>query len=123
MHKKVKKAQKKKAKKVKKKVVINPLQINGNTTMSEITTEDLKENIANILAGTTAQNGFRKTFVEAVTRKHVTDTTVADALVAELNTGFDSADNKFDSAAKAEAEEIDLPVSEDAGDLVKNLFE
>lgn len=85
--------------------------------------EDLTENISNVLAGVVAQNGFRKTFTEATVRKHVTDTAVADALVAELNEGYDKADAKFDEAAKAEAGEVDLPESDDAGDLVKNLFE
>lgn len=89
---------------------------------NELTLDELKENLANILAGIVAQNGFRKTFVENLVRKHVTDTAVADALVAELNKGLEGADEKFDVAVKAEAVEIDLPEA-DAEDLTKNLFE
>lgn len=96
---------------------------NDNNMAEEITVEELKENLANILAGVTAQNGFRKSFVETVVRKNVADVAVADALVAELNAGFDKADGLFDTAAKAEAEEVDLPPASDNEELVKNLFE
>lgn len=113
----------KKRKKAKRKLVEIKRHKKEKNMSEEISVEELKENIANILSGVTAQNGFRKTFVEAAVRKNVTDTTVADALVAELSAGFDKGDTAFDTAAKAEAEEIDLPPSEDAGDLIKNLFE
>lgn len=93
-----------------------------NTMSDKITVEELGENVANILAGIIAQNGFRKAYVESVVRRLVTDTALADSVVAELNTGFDKGDTAFDTAAKAEAEEIDLPPSDDAGDLVKDLF-
>lgn len=105
-----------------KKVRVEPSKLKRKKHMTDITVDELKENIANILAGQAAQNGFRKTFMENVVRKQVTDITLADALVAELNAGFDKGDMAFDVAAKAEAEEVDLPPSEDAGDLIKDLF-
>lgn len=88
---------------------------------NEMSVDEMKENVTNILAGVKAQNGFRKTFTEAAVRAAVTDTAAADALVAKLNEGYDAADAKFDTAAQAEAGEIDAQVADDEN-LVADLY-
>jgi hypothetical protein len=93
----------------------------GIDYMGEMTVEEMQENVTNILAGIKAQNGFRKMFVEEVVRRLVTDTTMAEAALAELNTGFEKADAKFEAAAEAEAGEIDVPAP-DAENLTTDLF-
>jgi len=95
---------------------------NDKDMAEEITVSELQENIANVLSGITAQNSFRRAYTESVVRKHVTDGTVADALLAELLGTYDKADAAFDAAAKAEAVEIDLPPPSDNEELVKDWF-
>lgn len=88
---------------------------------TEMSVEEMKENVTNILAGVKAQAGFRKTFTAEVVNRLVSDASVAAAVLAELDAGYDKADAKFDTAAQAEAGEIDQEVADNEG-LVADLF-
>lgn len=99
-------------KKIKKKEHIN---------MADITVEEMKENVTNILNGVKAQSGFRKTYTAEVVNRLVTDTAQAAAVIAELDAGYDAADAKFDTAAQAEAAEQDEAVADDEN-LISDLF-